>query len=134
MSFRKRKWAGTVKDVAPKDLRKTFSWYKWHFSSWTVECCSCRAAEQPTLVVPGLRGPGTVHLIEPRLETEAVGASSAKGIQSRGKPRLTHPLKECQKLLLRQKNGCALIHFATLGPLTLENCRSFYKQEDRQAS
>lgn len=75
--------------MAPKDLRKTFSWYKWHFSSWTVECCSCRAVEQPTLVVPGLQGPGTVRVTEPRLEREAVEASSAKGVHSRDKPRLT---------------------------------------------
>lgn len=102
-----------MKDVAPKDLRKTFSWYKWHFSSWTVECCSCRAAEQPTLVVSGPRGPGTVCIT-------ARGGSG--GILSHGsvesRQTQAHPaLKECQELLLTQKNGYTLMHFATLGPL-----------------
>lgn len=76
-------------ELCKKRALKALSWYKWHFFRRRVECCSCRAAEQPTLVVPGPRGPSTVHITVPRLEQEEVLTSSARGIQCWDKPRLT---------------------------------------------
>jgi len=102
-----------VKDVAPKDLRKTFSWCKWHFSSCTVECCSCRAANPH-----GAQPAGTWH---GAYQSAQAGEGGSGGILSQANPESrqiqAHPaLKESQNLHITQKNGCTLMHFATLGP------------------